>query len=451
MEAFSRLLPRVSKSKARAITLQAQSPFNEHIRRAERHVPFDVGALSSIVCKPVSRSTTELASIDKLAEGGFNLNHVLELSFKDDYSVLARIPFKSTVPKHYAVASEAATLDLLRSYGIPASRVLTYSSGPSNPVGTEYPVLEKLDGRPLSDQWFTIDNKTRVKIMKQVVQVESRLMSARFPASGSLKHDLDDIVVGPTAQHEWWYKERALLGIIHGTDYRSAFEAPAIREIEFCKQFGRPRPHIELYLRELYPFQMLSPSPHVRLLLDYLRLSAHLELAQDHPFSRPTLRHPDISPNNILVNASNDISGIIDWQHAAILPLCLCAGIPEYFQNWGDPISETLAEPDVELPENSQDLSHYEQENTLETRRRRLYMYKVAYTTDAEEEKMQELSEMRDVVGTDAQGWVPDDEHLERAKSVIQKIKDGLLQELKTDLERTAIVRHFPFDDHDED
>jgi hypothetical protein len=62
-------------------------------------------------------------------------------------------------------------------------------------------------------------------------------MSLNFSASGSLYHlhDLDnshcvisvsgDIVVGPTAQHEWWYQERASLEIYCGpctSPFRSA-------------------------------------------------------------------------------------------------------------------------------------------------------------------------------------------------------------------------------------
>ena len=68
-----------------------------------------------------------------------------------------------------------------------------------------------------------MDTKTRVKIMRQIVDIERRFINIHFPASGSLYHcrDLDDsqhfvpvsddndIVVGPTAQHEWWYRERA--------------------------------------------------------------------------------------------------------------------------------------------------------------------------------------------------------------------------------------------------
>ena len=56
-----------------------------------------------------------------------------------------------TVPKYHTVASEAATLVLLRAYGVPVPKVLVYSPDRINAVGTEYILLEKLEGIPLSD------------------------------------------------------------------------------------------------------------------------------------------------------------------------------------------------------------------------------------------------------------------------------------------------------------
>lgn len=183
-------------------------------------------ALARAACHSVDRRVDSVVSITKLAEGGFN--RVLQITFDDGHAILARLPYKTTVPKHYAVASEAATLALLRANGVPVPEVLAYSPHQTNAVGTEYLLLEKLEGNPLSDQWFSMDTKTRVKIMRQIVDVERRFMSISFPASGSLYHrrDLDssqhfipasnDIVVGPTAQHEWWYKERASLDVDRG-------------------------------------------------------------------------------------------------------------------------------------------------------------------------------------------------------------------------------------------
>ncbi|RDL37507.1 uncharacterized protein BP5553_04940 [Venustampulla echinocandica] len=116
----------------------------------------------------------------------------------------------------------------------------------------------------------------------------------------------------------------------------------------------------------------MSPTAHIQRLSGYLRIPPSLEISPDHPFSRPTLRHPDFSPNNILIGSSNDIVGIIDWQHAMVQPLCLCAGIPRHFQNWGDPVSETLTKPEIELPENFDNLNQYEQSAAQETMRKGL-------------------------------------------------------------------------------
>ncbi|KAI9040990.1 aminoglycoside phosphotransferase family protein [Aspergillus affinis] len=555
MRPFSKLFSRPAKLLPRAMSSLSTNPdlfeytsgrflFNEKLRLAERRIQFNVDALARAACDSVDRHFNNVASISKLAEGGFN--RVLQITFNDGYAILARLPYKTTVPKYYAVASEAATLAVLRAHGIPVPKILAYSADRSNAVGAEYIVLERLRGKPLSNQWFSMDTKTRVKIMRQIVDVERRFMGIRFPASGSLYHrrDLetsrhvipvsDDIVVGPTAQHEWWYQERTSLEIDRGPwdTFAACFEAPAKREIEFCHRFGKPRLHVERYLRELHQFQNLSPVPNQHLLLDYLKLAPYLDVPSDHCMSRPTLRHPDFSPNNILVNTSNDVVGILDWQHAAILPLCLCAGIPDHFQNWGDLVSETLSKPEVKLPENLDQLSHEERASVQETMRRRIvHFYYAALTMKAmpdhfdairsescmlraklfqhaqapwegdsislkyamlqalqrwplsldegaetvgssaecpvhfseaekqkcvegfcrEQEKLKELGEMRDLVGTDALGWVSGEDELERCRAVIQSIKDGLMEHSSTEMERTAILSHFPFDDHEED
>ncbi|KAJ5123986.1 uncharacterized protein N7515_007811 [Penicillium bovifimosum] len=552
MQRFSRFFSPYSKPLARRMSSMGGKPdlfeytsgrflFNEELRRAERRIQFDVDALARAACHSVGRHVNDVASITKLAEGGFN--RVLQVTFDDGYAVLARLPYKTTVPKHHAVASEAATLALLRAHGVPVPKVLAYSPDQTNAVGTEYILLERLEGTPLSDQWFSMDTKTRVKVMRQIVDLERRFMSIHFPASGSLYHrrDLDgsqhfipvsdDIVVGPTAQHEWWYRERASLKVDRGpwNTFSACFEAPAKREIEFCERFGKPRLHVERYLREIHRFQKLSPIPYQRLLTNYLKLAPYLDVPSGHRMSRPTLRHPDFSPNNILVNTSNDVVGIIDWQHAVILPLCLCAGIPDHFQNWGDPLSETLSKPEVKLPDNFDKLSNEEQGTVQEMMRRRIvHFYYAALTMKSlpdhfdairtencmlraklfhhvqapwegdsvslkyamlqvlknwpmpldggaqtrsvecpiqfsgeemqkcsedhrqEQEKLQELGEMRDLIGTDALGWVSDEDELERCRAIIQSIKDGLTEHSSTEMEKIAVLSHFPFDDHEE-
>ncbi|EFR05253.1 hypothetical protein MGYG_08264 [Nannizzia gypsea CBS 118893] len=337
-------------------------------------MPFNRDALATAICQATCRAESELTSITKLAEGGFN--RVPQATFKDGYTVLARIPYNSMAPKSLAVASEAATLGLLHARGLPVPKVLGYSANNLNPVGVEYLLLEKIDGSPLGDRWFTIGNKTRVKIMKQIVEVETRPFLPEQTTT-------DEIVVGPIAQYEWWYKERASLDVDRGPwkTFLRCFEAPAKREIRFCEDFGRPRLHVERYLRELHKLEKMTPTAHVQILSKYLQLAPYLEIPSEHPFALPVLRHPDFSPNNILVNSEDEIVGIIDWQHAAILPLGLCANIPSYFQNWGDPVSERLTKPMVKRPENFDSLSEAEQESIKETMRKQIAHFYYAAVT----------------------------------------------------------------------
>ncbi len=118
----------------------------------------------------MGRPVADLASITKLAEGG--LNRVLQATFNDGYTVLARLPFKLESQRQHAVASEAATLTFLLRHGAPVAKVFGYSASKMNPVGAEYLILEKLNGTPLAERWYDMDMPSLVKIMRQVVRLE---------------------------------------------------------------------------------------------------------------------------------------------------------------------------------------------------------------------------------------------------------------------------------------
>lgn len=77
-------------------------------------------------------------------------------------------------------------------------------------------------------------------------------------------------------------------------------------------------------------YQLPLPSDHIRSLEKYLKIVPNL-LPSDKSLLRPLLRHPDLQPNNIFVSDDLDIVGLIDWQHASVLPLFLTAGIPKFF------------------------------------------------------------------------------------------------------------------------
>jgi hypothetical protein len=74
---------------------------------------------------------------------------------------------------------------------------------------------------------------------------------------------------------------------------------------------------------------------YLKLLETYLLLTPHL-LPKDaaHPLNQPTLRHPNLTPNNIFIlPETGRISCLVNWQHAIIQPLALVAGYPHSFEN----------------------------------------------------------------------------------------------------------------------
>ncbi|PLN78446.1 phosphotransferase family protein [Aspergillus taichungensis] len=364
--------------------------YNESIRLAERHGEFDVDALRSAAAQSIRRRDSDVKSLIKLAEGGFN--RVLQVTMVDGSQVLARLPYPSTEPKRLAVASEVATLALLRAHGLPVPRVHVYSTDATNPVGSEYIIMEKLPGRPLGAAWFNLSEQQRLKVLLQLVQIEAKLQTIEFPASGSIYYARDlpadepriaisdsDFCIGPSTALEWWFKERATLPINRGPFINTldVLRAPALKEITWLQEYGRPRFSFQRAYRESMDYRLSQPGDHIRSLKAYLKLAPNL-LPSDGSLNRPLLRHPDLQPDNIFVSDDLDIVGLIDWQHASVLPLFLNAGIPKNFQNYDDPESLVFrAPPRPDLG----GLDDEEKADVLEDfRRRHIHFFYLAFT-----------------------------------------------------------------------
>lgn len=102
-------------------------------------------------------------------------------------------------------------------------------------------------------------------------------------------------------------------------------------------------------------------------------------IPKQHSLSKPVLRHPDLSPNNILITDDLTISGVIDWQHASILPAFVATTIPNSIQNYSD--DESLHFKRLELPQDFAELGKTHQQTELERyRRRHLHYLYLGYT-----------------------------------------------------------------------
>ena len=153
---------------------------------------------------------------------------------------------------------------------------------------------------------------------------------------------------------------------------------PAIKEMAWLRKYGVPRMPFDRVYRDLTGYQKSDPQEHYKNLEMYLQIAERLVCEQEF-LDRPTLRHPDLNPNNILISDKADIVALIDWQHSKIIPLFLTAGIPAHFQNYDDPVSEALAQP--QLPNDLADLDEEDRAKELELyRRHHVHCYYVGAT-----------------------------------------------------------------------
>lgn len=111
-----------------------------------------------------------------------------------------------------------------------------------------------------------------------------------------------------------------------------------------------------------------SPSDHIKNLECYL-LIAPLFVPKNSALHHFHINHPDLQHSNVIVSTSPDsnqlkIVGLLDWQHASILPAFLFAGRPGHLQNYDDLVSQALT-PLPSLPANMDKLDQSEQSHAM--------------------------------------------------------------------------------------
>lgn len=109
--------------------------YSEALCLDERRFSF-VSELKKLVAASIHKSAADIKSFDKLAEGAFN--RIFAATVSDGTSILARLPYPSTQPKQLAIASEVATIDCLRPYGLPAPKIFEYVADSVKLIGAEY-------------------------------------------------------------------------------------------------------------------------------------------------------------------------------------------------------------------------------------------------------------------------------------------------------------------------
>ncbi|KAJ4242688.1 hypothetical protein NW757_011914 [Fusarium falciforme] len=234
----------------------------------------------------------------------------LQLIFEDGTVWLARIPretyrsFDNQLGNEI-LASECATLRWLESVDVPAPRLHGYGlyDDPQNKVGVAFMLIDKMPGRPFNTLSASEEQKTEV--LGQWADILCTLSSHPFQESGSLRFDNDGTIkVGPMVSDK-----TAMLPCMgpfqHAKDLYSSWAVAYLRIITEGQLFSDFA--LDAYIMFKYILRQVKTGPWLDRWRDL----------NSGPFF---LKHPDDEGSHVLVDDEFQITGVIDWTFARIVP-----------------------------------------------------------------------------------------------------------------------------------
>ncbi|KAK2802564.1 hypothetical protein FQN51_004356 [Onygenales sp. PD_10] len=327
---------------------------------AQRTRRFNINALAEIAAKAAGAG--HCVKVEKCPDGMYNRAFIFTMD--NGTQVVGKVPNPNAGIPHYTTASEAATLEFMRTVlQTPVPRVYAWNSklDEQNPVGAEYIIMEKMPGIPLSHVWDSLDPPEQLKVFLQVFRMQKRWAGTRFMKFGALYYAesiatatstsgpvssvvpakcvyinedgerVDDtrFTIGPAVGREWVEDGRqAGWWSISMLDYLTAAglkEKVAIENLQYIpKQMVIVYGPDGLYQPTLAK-KLSAVDYYLKAVKDLIPTDADAKLV-----SGGHLWHNDLHCESILVNPEKptEILGIIDWQSVQISPL---------FQNDIDP------------------------------------------------------------------------------------------------------------------
>ncbi|KAG6834511.1 hypothetical protein H0H93_009228, partial [Arthromyces matolae] len=360
-----------------------------------RRVNFNVPELIRIACEAVGRK--ECLSMVKIAEGSFN--KIFRMTFDNSKSIIARIPSSRMFGSGASniISSEVAVMSLASKMDVNTPRVIAWSKGCDDPVGSPYILMEDVEGVTLDNEW--LEPETRgdpvVKLLQQVASGMQKMSNSQFSQIGSpyFLQDLPDssnllppptdfetasgVRIGPIADFLWWRPYHDEPHLDRGPwNTVEDFVMAAVRIERRALERHREDPSSLAYTRssikdfdeiEDLLSQVEAFAPHIQRVIEEeespLLPKRMMEICLMHPDIRTqNIMVPALTPDNSLRRLSNPV--FIDWQGTCTLPLAFQWYLPPlveykprlFHQDDGRPVFTINSLKDLEWPEGIDEL-----------------------------------------------------------------------------------------------
>ncbi|SMY21314.1 unnamed protein product [Zymoseptoria tritici ST99CH_1A5] len=295
-----------------------------------RQIAFDFDKLRDkvISCSAGASSIVKCVKV----EGGFNRAFIIQLD--NGASLVARIPFSVAGPARLTTNSEMATMEYIRkNTTVPLPTVLDWSDDPTNPIGTEYIIMEHAPGVSLHHRWGTMNVEQRILVIKSLGLLCQQMASLQFPAYGSLyfigqrvaaENSIplsERFCIGPHCGNRYW---NTMPGDEHWYERAPPNRGPWKSHEDYVRGL------LDVGLSRIPVLNENTTRTQEEAIQDHLHLNrtakdtllAMVASPVYHNVQRPTFLHRDLHKRNIFVSDEDptQITCLIDWQSSSIEP-----------------------------------------------------------------------------------------------------------------------------------
>lgn len=287
-------------------------------------------ALRGIACN-VILPTSSMAYRNSSIVGGCNYHG--SIVFEDGVIWLARfrLPNHNSPPveeRNFDRRSEYATYSFLKKALVPVPEVFEVAddNDPNNPVGSGYILLEKFPGNPMD--WDAANDLQKDKVCQQLADIYTKIKKQPLDRLGRLQPSSSNptsIEVGPAF-----------------FTYDQNGNATAIGPFKTSNEYYTA---IINHRLNLVKTREIAPSAPTDQYLVFKTLLDNLPNNDDGPFY---LRHTDSRDANFLVDEDFNITGVIDWELATVVPKASAFQSPLFMYDLTELYDEGLSTPSVE-------------------------------------------------------------------------------------------------------
>ncbi|KAL4965592.1 kinase-like domain-containing protein [Aspergillus stella-maris] len=286
----------------------------------ERYREFDIAGLQRVAME--ASSAGPCVRMEKLGEGTYN--KAFKLTMANDKMLVARIPSLNAGPDFLTTASEVATTDFVSC--------------------SDYIVMEHAPGTQLAFVWPDMKVQCNVQSIKDIVEIQHKLLSVHFSHYGCL-YFAEDAPPGPHS------------AMLTGDDLSHAFKKNVADKFSIG-----PMVNASSGIRNGASALGLIQAPSLRE-ISWLEKHADRNPIEGLDIAGAFLCHADMSSANIFVDDDGNITGIIDWQSLAACPLFVGGRPPRFLDYRGEQLSELPEDFDT-LDEQKQKSIKYQQDNS---------------------------------------------------------------------------------------